>query len=268
MSEGFTKTEAALLEALERERLLLRQRDLINGIVVHELANAVTVVSGTAELLRNSLPNSPMYQFALTQLQGRVQTLNEMIRGLRTLVEGEGEQLRLTQGDLAEFVRSVATDPVMIHEAAVLRVAVIARNDAGTSTYCPTLLRHAVGNLVRNALKYSSPQKRVRIVVGARGPRQWIHVLNHGPRIEREIADHLFEPGRKSSRGGMGLGLHITRACTLRMGGQLVFGTTRGATVFSIVLPRREPAPAAPEPDPLFAGVLSLAPAGVIASAP
>ena len=45
----------------------------------------------------------------------------------------------------------------------------------------------------------------------------------------------LFEPGKKSSSGGMGLGLYIAQTCAERMSGRLVFGTTRACTVFSLV---------------------------------
>jgi signal transduction histidine kinase len=241
MNDGFTKTEAALLEALERERALLRQRDLINGIVVHEMANAVTVVASTAELLRTTEPRSPVYQFSLTQLRGGVQALNEMIRGLRMLLDGEGDQPKFVRGDLTSFVRSVVTDPVLINEAAPHRVTLSSRHPPAHSFYCPTLLRHALGNLVRNALKYSAAENRVLVLVGARGEQQWVHVLNRGPRINRDIARQLFEPGKKHAKGGMGLGLHITRACALRMSAQLVFGSTNRATVFSLVLPIGEP---------------------------
>jgi signal transduction histidine kinase len=242
MITGFTKTETALLDALERERALLRQRDLINGIIVHEMANAVTVVASTSELLRSSEPRSPMHQFALLQLRGGVQALNEMIRGLRVLLEGEGEPPKFTQGDLTAFVQSVVADPVLVAETAGGRITLISRSTASSSTYCPALLRHAIGNLVRNALKYSVPDSRISVAIGARGDRQWIHVLNYGPKIGADLARHLFEPGKKSARGGMGLGLHITRACALRMSGQLVYGSTQRATVFSLLLPRREPA--------------------------
>jgi signal transduction histidine kinase len=74
------------------------------------------------------------------------------------------------------------------------------------------------------------------VIVGGRADRCWIHVLNRGPKISPEIAARLFEPGKKNPKGGMGFGLHITQACALRMGGELVFGTSPSATVFSLRL--------------------------------
>jgi signal transduction histidine kinase len=248
MNSGFTKTEAALLDALERERALLRQRDLLNGIVVHEMANAVTIVASTTDLLRTSKPGSPLFDFALMQLRGGARTLSDMLGGLRILTDRTGDLPVFSPGDLAAFTREVVTDPVLIADTAPRRVVFANRAACATSVFCAPLLRHALANLVRNALKYSPASSTVRVLMVGRDDRRWIHVLNRGPKIATDIASHIFEPGRKGSKGGMGLGLHIARACALRMGGELNFGSTSTATVFSIMLPKCEPTPGPPSP--------------------
>jgi signal transduction histidine kinase len=82
-------------------------------------------------------------------------------------------------------------------------------------------------------------------MIAGQGMHRWIHVTNRGKRITRDSATHLLEPGRKGSQGGMGLGLHITRACAQKMGGELRLGSTRAGTVFSLLIPWREPPPPA-----------------------
>lgn len=247
MSDGFTKTEAALLEALERERALLRQRELINGIVVHEMANAVTTVTSTTELLLGSAPGSPLHEFALRQLRGGTRTLSDMLGGLRVLVDSAGAPPVLAAGDLEAFVRTTVTDPVLVTNSAPGRVVFANRAPRYSGAFCASLLRLALANLVRNALKYSPAQSAVKVIMTTRGAHRWIHVTNRGTKITRDVAAHLLEPGKKGSQGGMGLGLHITRACTQKMGGDLRLGSTRAGTVFSLRIPWREP-PAPPPP--------------------
>ncbi len=239
MSEGFTKTEAALLEALERERALLKQRDLVNGIVLHEMSNAVAVVMGAVELIKLNGTRSPTFHFALQRVGGGARLMNEMLSGLRVLLGGEGNDPVYERRDLPAFVKSIATDPVLTAENASTRVEVLTRLTDPTRVFCPALVRHAIANLVRNALRYSPPPRPVTVIVGGRADRCWIHVLNRGPKISPEIATRLFEPGKKNPKGGMGFGLHITQACALRMGGELVFGTSPSATVFSLRLGNR-----------------------------
>lgn len=240
MSDGFTKTEAALLEALQRERALLKQRDLVNGIVLHEMSNAVAVVMGAVELIKLNGTRSPTFHFALQRVGGGARLMNEMLAGLRVLLGGEGNDPVYEKRDLLMFVRSIATDPVLTAENASTRVEVVSRRAEPVTVFCPALVRHALANLVRNALRYSPPPRPVTVIIGGPGDRCWIHVLNRGPKIAPDIVARLFEPGKKSPKGGMGFGLHISQACALRMEGDLVFGTTRSATVFSLRLGNRE----------------------------
>lgn len=236
MNDGFTKTEAALLEALERERALLRQRDLVNGIVLHEMSNAVAVVLGAVELIKLNGTRSPTFHFALQRIGGGARLMNEMLGGLRVLLGGEGNEPVFERRDLPAFVRSIVHDPVLTAESAPTRVEVESRLAEPMQVFCPALLRHALANLVRNALRYSPAPRPVSVIISGRLDRRWIHVLNRGPKISGEVAAHLFEPGKKNPKGGMGFGLHITQACALRMGGGLVFGSTPKATVFSVLL--------------------------------
>ena len=134
-----------------------------------------------------------------------------------------------------DFVRGLATDPLLMG-GEVDRILLQSRHAARTWRISPGLLRHALGNVMRNALRYGAGNTTVSVVIGRRGHRHWIHVLNHGVKIPAEVVAKLFEPGKKSSSGGMGLGLYIAQTCTERMGGRLVFGTTSKCTVFSIVL--------------------------------
>lgn len=238
MNRGLTKTEMALLEALEAERTLNRRRSLTQGIILHEMSNALTALLGGAELLELKLPAGVDQFDALKDIHRGSLHLRELLAGLRILTGENDARPQFITGDLAEFVRGVVRDSVAeTSPELAARVRVSSRLSHPMKRYCPALLRHAIGNLVRNALRYGDPAHPVRIDVGGdRQGRSWVNVFNRGPRIPAELAARLFEPGRKSDRGGMGLGLHIAQSCALRMGGDLVFGSTRGGTVFSVLM--------------------------------
>jgi two-component system OmpR family sensor kinase len=236
MNDALTKTELALLEALQRERILLQQRDWVSGIILHELSNAVTVVSGSADLINVAEPGSDGYAVGMQRLQSGSSTLRQLLNGLRELIDSTGAAPTMESTDIVDFVRGLVGDPLQLGDGMHYRIRLNPGRAPARWRISPGLMRHALGNMLRNALRYSTPGSSVSVVIGGRGPRHWIHVLNHGPKLPAVVMARLFEPGKKSATGGMGLGLYIAQTCAERMGGRLVCGTTERCTVFSLVM--------------------------------
>ena len=99
-----------------------------------------------------------------------------------------------------------------------------------------------LGNLLDNALKYSSGPVRLRAAPEEAYIR--FSVEDEGPGIpagERErVFDRFYrlDPGQQAGIGGTGLGLYIARQLTERMKGRTgVLPTDSGTTVF-VDLPR------------------------------
>src|SRR3954454_22105412 len=118
----------------------------------------------------------------------------------------------------------------------------------------------ALGNLVANAVAYSSDNSRV--VVAARADDLMIDltVSDQGIGIPAGEIDRIFErfyrvdPARHRSTGGTGLGLSIVKHVAASHGGDVTVWSEEGkGSTFTLRLPRRTtPAPAlgAPESTP------------------
>ncbi len=237
LADAVVGPKDALPRPWQPERQVVHERDLVNGIILHELANAVAVVSGAVELVKGHEPAGSTFEFAMERVSGGVRMMDEILRGLGVLLgEGHDAEPQFERGGLEDFVREVVTDPVLVAENIAGRVRVISRLERGSQPrHCRSLLRHALSNLMRNALRHTDPDEAVTVLIGGRGDLCWIHILNHGPKIREDVAPHLFRPGRKDTGGGMGIGLYITRTCAVKMGGRLVYGSTGRATVFSLL---------------------------------
>ena len=104
------------------------------------------------------------------------------------------------------------------------------------------LLRGAIGNLVRNALTYSSEERRVVVSVARRNGTAIVSVSDRGPGISDEERDTIFDPfvrgrvGRASGSGG-GLGLFIVRRVAEAHGGTVRLESHTGETTFHIEIP-------------------------------
>ncbi len=108
-------------------------------------------------------------------------------------------------------------------------------------------LRHAVLNLLTNAVEHSPEE--TRIVVRTRRANAWhnpaargvrITVANDGPGFPERQVTEMLEPfaGTKTQRG-TGLGLWVTRSIVAKHGGKLKVRSTGKKTVCVVYLPAR-----------------------------
>ncbi len=122
----------------------------------------------------------------------------------------------------------------------------------------PVVLRRILDNLVSNAIRYT---RRGRVLVGARprGPDVEIQVWDSGVGIAADQLDAIFgefyqvSPNATPAGGlrGLGLGLSIVQRSAKLLGARLQVRSTPGrGSLFSITVPRGEPAPMAPVPAP------------------
>jgi two-component system sensor histidine kinase CpxA len=91
----------------------------------------------------------------------------------------------------------------------------------------PELLARAIGNLLRNALRYAGTAGSITIRAAANGDTVSITVADEGPGVPADSLAKLTEPfyrpdaARTREQGGVGLGLAIVRSCVEACQGKL-----------------------------------------------
>ena len=105
------------------------------------------------------------------------------------------------------------------------------------------LLRRAVENVLRNAVRYSPPKAKIDILLTEKDDTASITVRDYGSGIPEAFLDKIFDPffrveeARDSETGGVGLGLSIAkRAVQLHNGSILARNSNPGLSV-EITLP-------------------------------
>ena len=92
----------------------------------------------------------------------------------------------------------------------------------------PDLLGRALGNAVRNAVRYAGEDGPI-VIAGAPAGEKLVllTVTDHGPGVPPDAIDRLFDPffrpeaARTRETGGTGLGLAIVKSCVEACGGQV-----------------------------------------------
>ncbi|MFZ5661242.1 MAG: two-component system sensor histidine kinase NtrB [Pseudomonadota bacterium] len=217
-------------------------------------------LKGLAHELRNPLAG----------LKGAAQLLGRQVgendgRELVALIGSEVDRLTALLDRLLSPAPPRPHAPLNIH-AVLERVLRLAENDAGWAVrlvrdYDPSLpeipgdadrLTQAAWNLVRNAIEAGagSVTLRTRAEHAVRiGEQAWplalrVEVIDDGRGVPEELAERLFLPLVSGRAEGTGLGLALAQQVAREHRGALAYRSRPGHTVFTLLLPVPEEAPA------------------------
>jgi two-component system sensor histidine kinase CpxA len=204
------------------ETLLKAERRLLMDIS-HELRSPLARLSVAIELARNEQSSAP-----IDRIQKEADRLNALVNELIevTRAEGDPEHRRMETIDLGDLLSAVAQDCRIEADARGCRLTlkaspgILLQGD-------PELLRRAVENVIRNAIRYAPPDTDVEISLDASQGKTRIRVRDHGPGVPESSLPHLFEAfyrvdsDRNRLSGGVGLGLSIARRSVELHGGSI-----------------------------------------------
>ena len=180
----------------------------------------------------------------------------ETVDALLDLAEAQSGDLYREQVDLGEVVASALSQ--LVPEAGAREVDLPEPPDALVVVEGdPVLLRQAVSNLLRNAVRHNVAHGGIELELTGTDDRARLRVSNDGPLVPAERLESLREPFvRGSGRGrtrdaGHGLGLAIVSAVATAHNGVLELSANpSGGLTATLDLPVRNDDPTHPEDDP------------------
>jgi two-component system, OmpR family, sensor histidine kinase CpxA len=233
------------------ESLVAAQRQLLSDIS-HELRSPLARMNLALELARQR--SGPESAAVLDRMEREADRLNDLIGNLLTIarLDSKAPAPESAVVDLADLVQEVAADARFEARGRNIDVNVDARDTCSVRGN-GELLRSAVENVVRNAVRYTLEGTSVDIMLNcpANGNpssrRAVLTVRDHGPGIPDSELLNVFRPfyrveaarERKSGTvGGVGLGLAITkRALDLYNGSVVARNAEGGGLIVEIALP-------------------------------
>jgi signal transduction histidine kinase len=105
------------------------------------------------------------------------------------------------------------------------------------------LLRRAIENVLRNAIRYAPPKTSIEIGLENGGGRACVRIRDYGPGVPETALARLFdpfyrvEPDRNRGTGGVGLGLSIARRAVELHRGTLKASNATPGLLVEIELP-------------------------------
>jgi two-component system sensor histidine kinase CpxA len=197
------------------EHLISSQRQLLYD-VSHELRSPLARLNVCLDLLRRRGRDDS----ALNRMETDLRSLNEMIGRLLTVAKLEATSTLQTslEIDLNSLVASVASDAAFEAQERGIHFDTVQSADLAIRGE-PTLLRSAIENVLRNAVRFTETGTAVEVVLRADpaiGANEAILAIrDHGPGVPEEELTSIFKPfyrvsdSRSQNTGGVGLGLAI-----------------------------------------------------------
>lgn len=225
-----------VLIALNRSATVAR----LLSSAVHEVNNALQVISGTVEILETRSELDP----ALARSLERLRTQSARAAGALADV------LVFTKAPIDEFVavnmRDVATHSIGLRAFAVRRAGLSIRLDADESI--PFIVRgnrgrlqQALLNMIVNAEQALAGSKGA-IAVALRADGEWVSliVIDEGIGVTVDPPERAFErfTSTRSPSECAGLGLWVARTIAAAHGGTLTMERRAPETVFEMRIPR------------------------------
>jgi signal transduction histidine kinase len=228
------------------ELLMTQQRQLL-GDISHELRSPLARLNLALELARRQTGTEAAT--ALNRIETEAELLKEMIDQVLTLtrLEGSIEEVQMASVDLARLVTEIADDADFEAHARNCTVR-LAESTGCTVLGNEELLRRAIENIARNAVRYTRDNSTVDVTLRRTTADSLsyaeISVRDHGQGVPEEELPHLFRPfyrvsnARERQTGGAGLGLAITeRAVNLHHGSVNISNAAGGGLLAVIRLP-------------------------------
>jgi two-component system sensor histidine kinase CpxA len=206
------------------QTLLAAERRLLQD-VSHELRSPLARLNFALELVRKN----PLSDDAFQRVKKEVDRISRLIGDLLqvTRVEGDSGSRNDEVISTDEFLQEIVEDCNLEAAARGCRVEL---SEHGVHQFRGDreLLRRAVENLLRNAIRYSPPEKSVEIVSTIAGSELVITVRDYGPGVPDRELEAIFRPfhrveedRNRASGGGVGLGLSIAYRAVLLHHGQI-----------------------------------------------
>ena len=220
------------------EALITGQRRLL-GDISHELRSPLSRLTVALGLVKQG-PEEAAENLERIGLEARrLDTLIGQLLAL-TRIDSGVDRGSVAPFDLTNLVQEVANDGDFEAHARN-RSVVVKQADACTANGFEELLRSAVENVVRNAIRHTAEGTAVEISLQISNTRALLRVRDYGPGVPESMLSEIFLPFQRVANGypeGAGLGLAIAeRAVSVHRGIIRAMNAPTGGLIVEIDVP-------------------------------
>lgn len=232
---------------LTQEKLARIRNDFINNMS-HEFKTPIATINLASDTLKNEVIRRDQAQsgYYIDVIKEENKKLRHHLDRILELavMEKQGMEMQPVKTDLVGLVHEVIDDFKLILQQAGGRISVSPGYSHIFAEADPFYLKHAVHNIIDNAIKYCSKSPEIAISIAQNGPLAVITVQDNGIGMSSETRALAFEKFYRAHTGnihavkGFGLGLNYTQHIIRQHKGRISLQSEPGkGTTITIELP-------------------------------
>lgn len=237
------------------EQELVRSREELSSMIVHDLRSPLTAITTSLKLLSDHVPReTDFYKLVESTTDASRRAVRKMMRRVDSLLDISKMESGQANVDRAPVKIETLIDNVFLDVrplAQELEIPLVKELFEGyPMIYADSdKVERLIQNLLDNALKYNPMEQPITVRSFAPGERGAaagyirIDVVDHGPGVPDDYKERLFEPfvqieGRRKVRRGVGLGLAFCRMVVMAHGGHIwIEDNPAGGSIFAFTMP-------------------------------
>ncbi|RLP11679.1 sensor histidine kinase [Propionibacterium australiense] len=240
----------AELEAEQRDRAVEKGRLELITWLSHDLRTPLAGIRAMGEALSDGVASEPerYYRSIIAEADRTTAMVNDLM-ALAGLQSGTN-RMSDEPVSLADLVSDLLVQLQPLAEARGLHLAGELATDSSEVHGDASLLARALQNVMGNAVNYSLPGSRVRVLLYASPGTVTVRVSDGCGGLDEDTAQHMFEAGWRKDAArtprattGSGLGLSIVRAVVDAHGGRVYVEPGDAGCSMIIELPARASSP-------------------------
>lgn len=234
-------SERKILEQRLHESKKVEALGQLTAAVAHEINNPLAGIKNAFALLKGAISKTYPYYSYVARLDQEIDRTARIVQRMQEFYDNNPAQFTLI------VLHELVTEELTRLSAHIKVKELLVSNQLAPTliVFLPgTCLQRILRCLIQNAIE-ASPQAGSILISGQREQKFIkLDIVDFGPGIAPEIADHIFKPffSTKTAQGtasGAGLGLSLAKTLALALGGDISFTSETGHTTFTVSLPCR-----------------------------
>ncbi|MEA5515670.1 hybrid sensor histidine kinase/response regulator [Nodularia sp. UHCC 0506] len=216
------------------------------SMLSHDIRNPLNTILLAAGLLQNyddKLTQETKYNH-LEMIRAAIKNMAQLLDEVSLIGKADAGKLEceLVCLDLELFCRQLIDEAQLNTREKNLTIEFTSVGKLADAVWDEMLLRHILGNLLGNAIKYSQPGGKIQFELIAQEHAVTFRIQDWGIGIPKQDLPMLFHSFHRAANvggiPGTGLGLAIAKKCVEAHGGEILVNSEVGiGTAFTVTLP-------------------------------